>query len=83
MIQMRDLKAKKENRLISDEDFEKQKQEIIGGKTAPIVVIKPLDECNYRNLIDILDEMAICNIGKYAIVDITDFDKELIKSLNT
>jgi biopolymer transport protein ExbD len=82
MIKVRDLRIKQEKEKMSDEEFEKQKNVIIADKSAPIVVIKPNDDCSYRNLIDVLDEMAICNIGRYAIVDITPFDLELIKTLN-
>jgi len=78
MVKVRDLKAEKETKKLSDKEFEKRKDEIIGDKTAPIVVIKGTDVSSYRNLIDILDEMAICNIGRYAIVDITPFDLELL-----
>ena len=45
-----------------------------------IVVIKATDESRYKNLIDILDEMLICNIGRYAIVDISDKEKEMVKT---
>jgi biopolymer transport protein ExbD len=82
MIKVRDLKVKQEKEKMSDEEFEKAKTEIISDKTAPIVVIKPNDDCSYRNLIDILDEMSICNVGRYAIVDITPYDLDLIKTLN-
>ena len=40
--------------------------------------IKGTDESSYKNLIDALDEMQICNISRYAIVDITDGDKFLL-----
>lgn len=33
-----------------------------------IVIIKPTKKSNYRNLVDILDEMAICSVPTYAIV---------------
>ena len=33
------------------------------------VIIKPSKKCNYKNLVDILDEMAIANIGTYVIVN--------------
>jgi biopolymer transport protein ExbD len=82
MVKVHALKVKQEKEKMSDEDFEKARTEIISDKSAPIVVIKPNKDCSYRNLIDVLDEMAICNIGRYAIVDITDFDLELIKTLN-
>jgi len=79
MVQVRDLKIEKESKKLSDEEFEKRKDEIIANKKAPIVIIKGTDVSSFRNLIDVLDEMAICNIGRYAIVDIAPFDLELLK----
>jgi biopolymer transport protein ExbD len=35
-----------------------------------IVIIKPSKKCSYKNLIDILDEMAIANIKTYTIVNV-------------
>ena len=34
------------------------------------VIIKPSKKCNYKNLVDILDEMAIAKIDAYAIVNV-------------
>ena len=82
MVKVEELKAKKEKEKMSEEDFQKQRIELISAKSAPIVVIKPNDDCTYKNVIDILDEMAICNIGRYAIVDISPYDLDLIKLLN-
>ena len=47
----------------------------------PTVVIKPSDKASYKNLIDVLDEMQICNIGKYVIDNFTDFDQGMIDAL--
>jgi biopolymer transport protein ExbD len=44
-----------------------------------VVVIKPGAECNYKNVIDILDEMAINVVKKYALVDISDGESQLVK----
>jgi biopolymer transport protein ExbD len=41
----------------------------IGKKKDLIVIIKPNKKSNYRNLIDILDEMAIVDVPSYAIVN--------------
>jgi biopolymer transport protein ExbD len=74
-----ELKNKENNQQLNREEFEKHKQEAMDDKKAPIVIIKATDDATYKNLIDILDEMAICNIGKYAIVDLSAYDKELLK----
>jgi biopolymer transport protein ExbD len=44
-----------------------------------IVIIKPSKKSNYRNLVDILDEMAIVDVPTYAIVN--DFTPEELKLL--
>jgi len=44
-----------------------------------VVVIKPGAECNYKNVVDILDEMAINVVKKYALVDISDGEAQLVK----
>lgn len=76
---IRQLKVKRANRQLSEEDFVKQSAEIKSDKAAPVVLIKSTDDASYKNLVDILDEMQICNISRYAIVDITDYDKGLIE----
>jgi biopolymer transport protein ExbD len=43
-----------------------------------IVIIKATDDATYKNMVDILDEMNITNIGTYAIVDIADVELEMI-----
>lgn len=48
-----------------------------------IVIIKPTNKSNYRNLVDILDEMAICSVPTYAIVnDFTPEEKALADKMN-
>ncbi|MEK8179772.1 biopolymer transporter ExbD [Flavobacterium buctense] len=44
-----------------------------------IVIIKPSKKCNYGNLVDILDEMAITKIETYAIIN--DYTPEEVKLL--
>jgi biopolymer transport protein ExbD len=45
-----------------------------------VVVLKPSEECTYRNVVDILDEMAINVLKRYALVDITDIETKLVKA---
>ncbi|WP_295333340.1 biopolymer transporter ExbD [Flavobacterium sp.] len=53
------------------------------SKKGMIVIIKPTKKATYRNLVDILDEMAICNVPTYAIVnDITPEEQKLVDEMN-
>jgi len=51
-----------------------------GYKKGLIILIKAGDGAKYRNIVDIVDEMAICNIGSYAIVDMSPKELEIIKT---
>lgn len=45
-----------------------------------IVIIKPSKKSNYRNLVDVLDEMAIVDVPTYAIVnDYTPEEQKLLE----
>jgi hypothetical protein len=44
-----------------------------------IFLIKPLEDSNYKNLVDIVDEMAICNVGIYVLMGVSDVEKEFVK----
>lgn len=63
-----------------------EKKEVVRSKYTDekkqkiIVLIKPSDKSVYRNLVDVLDEMAITNVEIYAIVDITPDEVELLTS---
>jgi len=51
-----------------------------GVKDGLVVLIKPDSSAKYKNVVDILDEMNVCAVGRFAIVDITDSEKELLKN---
>ena len=46
-----------------------------------VVVIKPDEEATYRNTVDILDEMLINNVKRYAMIDITPQELEVVKKV--
>src|SRR5688500_9565854 len=45
-----------------------------------VVVIKPGPEATYKNTVDILDEMTINDVKRYAMVDIFDTEIQLMKA---
>ena len=79
---VRALKQQKLDLKISEEEYRKQVSEIKSGKDTPTVIIKATDDASYMNLIDALDEMQICNIGKYVITDIAEADEFLMKNFD-
>ncbi|HZJ61614.1 MAG TPA: biopolymer transporter ExbD [Chitinophagaceae bacterium] len=46
-----------------------------------VVVIKPDEDATYRNTVDILDEMTINNVKRYAMIDITPQELEVVKKV--
>jgi len=47
-------------------------------KEAPIILIKADEKAKYRNIVDIIDEMAIATVANYAVVDISDLELQMI-----
>lgn len=43
-----------------------------------IILIKATEKAKYKNFVDIMDEMAITNMARYTVVDMTDFEKRLL-----
>jgi len=42
--------------------------------------VKPNEESTYRNVVDILDELSINVVTRYAMVDISDGENLLVKA---
>ena len=72
--QMYSLKMQRFKKEISEEQFKTEAAEVRKRKDAPIVIIKPTDSSTYKNLVDALDEMQICSIGTYALVEMAAGD---------
>ena len=65
-------------------NFKGIRDEIIRKKksTSPedlVMIIKPSEDATYKNTVDILDEMTISEIKRYAMVDISPQEYELVK----
>jgi len=49
-------------------------------KQSPIILIKAEEKAKYRNLVDIIDEMAMCNIASYAVVNPNPEELAILKN---
>lgn len=81
--QVNELKKQKTDLKISEEEYTQKIGEIKSGKNTPTVIIKALDESSYENLVSALDEMLICQIGKYVITDVAEGDRFLLENYET
>jgi len=66
-------------------NFKEIRSEILSKKksTDPkdfVVVIKPDQDCAYKNVVDMLDEMLINDVKRYATVEISPVEYQLIQA---
>nr|WP_297166323.1 biopolymer transporter ExbD [uncultured Dysgonomonas sp.] len=80
--QVKDLKQKRYKKEISEEQFKSELSELKKSKESITVIVKPTNSSTYNNLVKTLDEMQICSVGKYAIVDPEAGDNYLIENYN-
>lgn len=83
VAKMRDLWQEYSNKALSKEDYNNRLKEVKKAKEGLNILIKPTKESNYRNLVDVLDEMLICGIDRYTIVDMEEADEFLVENLKT
>ena len=61
----------------ADQEIKKMKK---ADQKSPIVLIKADEKAKYKDIVNIIDEMAICNIASYAIVDISPVELGMLKN---
>ena len=59
--------------------YKEELKKIKNADGTPTAIIKPMDESTYLNLINVLDEMQNCYIGKYVIDKVNDHDKQMVE----
>ena len=78
--QIKELKEKLSKGQIADTTYKRMAMEAKGDKKAVFVIVKADEKAKYKNVIDVIDELSlVADIGKYALVDISPAEKELIK----
>lgn len=56
-----------------------RRQMMTDDRVGPIVLIKATDGVRYKNIVDIIDEMAITEIARYSIVDINQVEEIMVQ----
>ena len=78
--QIKDLRAQALTNKMADTTLKRLEVDIKGNKRSLMVLVKTDDKAKYKNVIDILDELNICMVGKYALVDLGQQEYDLIKA---
>lgn len=76
------LEEKYKKKEIADTTYKRLAVAEKGKKDALTVLIKADDKAIYKNIIDVIDELNITNIGKYAVVDMMPKELELLNAAN-
>lgn len=78
-----EIKTLRENAVktkMADTTLKRLEVDVKGKKYALMVLVKTDDKAKYKNVINVLDELNICLIGKYALVDLDMREYDLIKT---
>lgn len=76
--QVKEIKNLKRQKKLTDQEYTQAMNEIKKSKEGLLVLIKPTEKSNFNTLVKALDEMQICNITQYAIVDVANEDRFLM-----
>lgn len=79
------LEARLLAREISQAEYDRQVQEVKRDRNNKgiFVQIKATDDARFERLVQVLDEMKICNVVNYAMVDITTEEENVLATLTT
>ena len=78
--QVKQLKEKYSNHQLADTTYKRMLMEIKGGKEARFVIVKADEKAKYKNVIDVIDELNVADVGKYALIDISPAEKQQLKA---
>jgi biopolymer transport protein ExbD len=67
---------------VSDTAYMRLKDNIEGKKLAVFFIIKTDSAAKYVNVVTMLDDMDICNVGKYALVDASPAELNMMRDFN-
>jgi biopolymer transport protein ExbD len=75
------LEEKYKKKEIADTTYKRLAIAEKGKREALTVLIKADDKAVYKNVIDAIDELNVCNVGKYAIVDMGQAELDILNSV--
>ncbi len=77
---IKQLRTESATNNMADTSLKRLEVEAKGAKQALMVLVKADDKAKYKNIVDVLDELNITMVGKYAIVDLAQQEFDLINT---
>jgi biopolymer transport protein ExbD len=65
------LETQVKNKQLADSTFKRLAMEAKGDKRSLTALIKTDDKATYKDVIDVVDELNVCMVGKYVIIDMS------------
>jgi biopolymer transport protein ExbD len=78
--QIKQLRTDATSKNMADTTLKRLENEAKGNKRALMVLVKADDKAKYKNVVDVLDELNITMVGKYAIVDLAQQEFDLMNN---
>ena|ERR1035437_6118979 len=69
------------NHQMADTTYKRKMMDIKSAKDAVFVIVKADEKAKYKSIIDVIDELNVADIGKYALVDISPAEKQYLKAM--
>lgn len=76
------LEEQVKSKQIADTTFKRLAMKAKGDRKAVMALIKTDDKATYKNVIDMVDELNITDVGKYAIVEMEKAELDLLTQTN-
>jgi biopolymer transport protein ExbD len=73
------LEEQYKNHQIADTTFKRLRSKAKGDDKAPFFIVKTVNKTKYKTVIDVIDEMNVSNVGKYAVLDMAEAEKIALK----
>jgi biopolymer transport protein ExbD len=75
------LEARYKKREIADTTYKRLATNTASEREAVTVLVKADDKAVYKNVVDAIDELNICKVGKYAIVDMSQPELDILNTI--
>lgn len=82
ITQINQLKEQKQKGEIADTTYKSKSQAVKGDKEALYVIVKTDEKTKYKSVVDVLDELNICEVDKKAVMDMAPVEKAALKKIN-